>query len=109
MQDTYTAEREREDALFFESQPYNAAAAADAEAHYLWAAGFVPFCSCFRCEAETEARYAEMDELYAWADEFAAADHPLFAMYAQARADQYELAVWEDTLHSPAGDDLPPF
>jgi hypothetical protein len=55
---------------------YNYYAEADREAHYLFVAGFVSYCSCFRCEAEAEARYAEEqaeEDFRAWAAELDAA------------------------------------
>ena len=69
----YSPEQEREDALFFESQPYCGEAEADRERHYLWQAGFVSYCSCFACEGRREAEYADEDARREW--EEASAEH----------------------------------
>lgn len=69
----YDADREREDAMFFESQPYNSFAAADQERHYLFTAGFTSGCDCNRCELTAEADMQRWDEEQEMAEAAAAA------------------------------------
>lgn len=69
--DTYTLEQEMADEAA--AGPYlGYYATADAEAHYLFTAGFVAYCSCNACELANEGAYAEAEERYeyeAWLDD----------------------------------------
>lgn len=71
--DHYTAERERDDALFAESKPYSYHAAADAEAHYLFQAGYTTSCSCTGCELKADAAVAPEEDVR-WFDVDASTD-----------------------------------
>lgn len=66
LDDIYSAEREREDALFFESQPYSYYATADAEAHWLFTNGHTSYCSCNSCELAADAAAQEEGEAWYW-------------------------------------------
>ncbi|MEP7128045.1 MAG: hypothetical protein ABI729_04215 [Chitinophagales bacterium] len=108
----YTAEQEREDALFFESQPYNVFAAADEEAHYLFRAGFTSYCSCSRCEQAGEASVEAAEDEYHYLAGFACHPTPLAALLADQLDSAHAAAIYEDTyLHLAAEDpwNLPPF
>jgi hypothetical protein len=111
MQEFYTAEREREDALFFESQSYNAFREADRERHYLWRAGFTGYCDCATCDGEREAEAQAAMEA-AWFD-FDATEAEIDAvaddLFRRSVAEQFAAATASDPWGVAGAEDQPPF